>query len=141
MAPKQCGKLLLLSNSVAISNHSFLKVGYLMDPFFFFLLSGFSFTNIHESQDCRGRGRACFYLLTTNFHLLHRHLDISRLITAESLPLHIASSQTRTGNLWFLRASRQPLSYAASSPFLLRTYNIAQQVSEMILPIVAGLIL
>ena len=24
--------------------------------FFFFFLSGFSFTNIHESQDCRGRG-------------------------------------------------------------------------------------
>ena len=24
----------------------------------FFFLSGFSFTNIHESQDCRGRGRA-----------------------------------------------------------------------------------
>ena len=25
--------------------------------FSFFFLSGFSFTNIHESQDCRGRGR------------------------------------------------------------------------------------
>ena len=25
---------------------------------FFFFLSGFSFTNIHESLDCRGRGRA-----------------------------------------------------------------------------------
>ena len=25
---------------------------------FFFFLSGFSFMNIHESQDCRGRGRA-----------------------------------------------------------------------------------
>ena len=25
---------------------------------FFFFLSGFSFTNIHESQDCRGRGSA-----------------------------------------------------------------------------------
>ena len=24
----------------------------------FFFLSGFSFTNIHESQDCRGKGRA-----------------------------------------------------------------------------------
>ena len=24
----------------------------------FLFLSGFSFTNIHESQDCRGRGRA-----------------------------------------------------------------------------------
>ena len=26
--------------------------------FFFFFLSGFSFANIHESQDCKGRGRA-----------------------------------------------------------------------------------
>ena len=29
------------------------------------------------------------------------HLDISRVITAESSPLQIASSWTRTGNLWF----------------------------------------
>ena len=36
-----------------------------------------------------------------HFHLLHRHLDISQAITAESSPLHIASSCTRTGNLWF----------------------------------------
>ena len=27
------------------------------DFFFFFFLSGFSFTNIHDSQDSRGRGR------------------------------------------------------------------------------------
>ena len=53
-------------------------------PIFFFL-SGFSFTNIHESQDCRERGRA---------------------FLAESSPLHIASSRTRTGNLWFPSASR-----------------------------------
>ena len=46
------------------------------------------------------------------FHSLHRHLDISRTITADSSPLHIASSRTRTGNLWFPSASRQPLSYA-----------------------------
>ena len=41
-----------------------------------------------------------------NFHPLHRHLDISRAITAESLPLHIASSRARAGNLWFPSASR-----------------------------------
>ena len=35
------------------------------------------------------------------FYPLHRHLDISRAITAENSPLHIASSQARTGNLWF----------------------------------------
>ena len=37
-----------------------------------------------------------------HFHPLHRHLDISRKITTESSPLHIASSRTRTGNLSFL---------------------------------------
>ena len=31
----------------------------------FFFLSGFSFTNIHESQDCRGMGRAFHLLLAT----------------------------------------------------------------------------
>ena len=36
-----------------------------------------------------------------HFHLLHRHLDISRAITAESSPLHISSSWTRTRKLWF----------------------------------------
>ena len=33
MASKQCGKLHLLSNSVSISNYSFLEVGALMNPF------------------------------------------------------------------------------------------------------------
>ena len=35
------------------------------------------------------------------FHPPHRHLDFSRAITAESSPLHIDSSRTWTGNLWF----------------------------------------
>ena len=29
----------------------------LVIPLFFFFLSGFSFTNIHDSRDSRGRGR------------------------------------------------------------------------------------
>ena len=41
-----------------------------------------------------------------HFHPLHGHLDISRGITAGSSPLRIASSRTRTGNLWFPSASR-----------------------------------
>ena len=41
-----------------------------------------------------------------HFHLLHRRLHIGRAITAENSPLHIASSRTRTGNLWFPSASR-----------------------------------
>ena len=40
-----------------------------------------------------------------HFHPFHRDLDISRAFTTESSPLHIASSGTRTGNLWFPSAS------------------------------------
>ena len=42
-------------------------------------------------------------------HLLHRHLDISWVITAESSPLHIASSRTRTENLKSLNTKRKLL--------------------------------
>ena len=41
-----------------------------------------------------------------HFHPLHRHLDISRAITAESSLLHIASSRTWSENLWFPSTSR-----------------------------------
>ena len=73
---------------------------------FFFFRSGVFFTTIRESQDCRGRGRA--FLLTPHyhFHRLHRHLYISRAITAESSPLHIGNSRTRTRKFWFPSASR-----------------------------------
>ena len=40
----------IIKFSVLRQEHNF--TGYL------FFLSGFSFTNIHESQGCRGRGRA-----------------------------------------------------------------------------------
>ena len=49
----------------------------------------------------QGKGEAIYLTPHYHFHLLHRHLDISRAITAESSLLHIASSRTRTGNLWF----------------------------------------
>ena len=41
-----------------------------------------------------------------NFHPLRRHLDITRAITVDSSPLHIASCETLTGKLWFPSASR-----------------------------------
>ena len=41
-----------------------------------------------------------------HFHTLYRHLDISRVVTADSSPLDIASSPTQTANLLFPRASR-----------------------------------
>ena len=43
--------------------------------------------------------------LRYHFHPFHRHLDISRAITAESSPLHMASSWTQTGNLSLPSAS------------------------------------
>ena len=69
-------------------------------------LSRFSFMDIHNSQDNRGRGSLSLSLTALyHFHLLHRHVDISQAITAESLPMHIASSQTWTRNLFFPNAS------------------------------------
>ena len=54
----------------------------------------------------QGKGEGISLTPHYHFHPLHRHLDISRAITAESSPLHIASSRTRTGNLGFPSASR-----------------------------------
>ena len=54
----------------------------------------------------QGKGEGISLTPHYQFHPLHRHLDISRVITAGSSPLHIASSRTRTGNLWFPSASR-----------------------------------
>ena len=53
----------------------------------------------------QGKGEDISLTPHYHFHPFHRHLDISRAITAESSPLHIASSRTRTGNLWFSSAS------------------------------------
>ena len=54
----------------------------------------------------QGKGEDISVTPHYHFHLLHKHLDISRAITAESSPLHIGRSWTQTGNLWFLSASR-----------------------------------
>ena len=92
-----CLKPYIEQNSLhfIISGEKSLKWFYF---YFYLFLSGFSLTNIHDSQDGRGRGKPCPLY---HFHPLHRHLDISRAITAESSPLHKASSWTRIGNLWF----------------------------------------
>ena len=60
----------------------------------------------------QGKGEAISLTPLSHFHPVYRHLNISREITVEGSPLHIAHSQTWTGNLWFLSASRKPLSYA-----------------------------
>ena len=63
----------------------------------------------HEHSRITGlQGKGEGIALTPHYHVhpLQRHLDISRAITAECSPLHIASSLTRTGSLWFPSASR-----------------------------------
>ena len=49
----------------------------------------------------QGKGETISLTPLYHFHPLQRHLDINRPITAESSPLHTASSRTRTRNLWF----------------------------------------
>ena len=53
----------------------------------------------------QGKGEGIPLTPNYHFHPLHRLLDISRAITAGSSALHIASSRTRTGNLWLTNAS------------------------------------
>ena len=53
----------------------------------------------------KGKGEGISLTPHYHFHPLHRHLGISRAVAAESSPLHIASSRTRTGNLRFPSAS------------------------------------
>ena len=48
-----------------------------------------------------GKSEAISLTSLFHFHQLHRHLDISQAITAGSSPLNIASSRSRTWNLWF----------------------------------------
>ena len=75
--------------------------------FFFVFFSMWVFFYVHSRFTGQQGKREAIYLTPLyHFHPLHRHLDISRAITAESSPLHIASSRTRTGNLWFPSAIR-----------------------------------
>ena len=59
----------------------------------------------HEhSGFTRQQGKVSLSISSTafyHFHLLHRHLDISRAVTAERSPMHISSSWTWTRNIFF----------------------------------------
>ena len=61
----------------------------------FFCLGFISLIFMIHKTPREGRG----YLFKSS-HQLHRHLHINKGITAGSSPLHIASSQTSTKNLW-----------------------------------------
>ena len=83
----------------------FLWNKHLQSSLFFFSIWVFSHEHSRFTRQ-QGKGEAISLSPLYHFHPLHRHLDISWAITAESSPLHIASSQTRTGNLWFLSTCR-----------------------------------
>ena len=51
------------------------------------------------------KGEAISLKALYHFYPLHRHLDISRLITAESSPLHIARNWTQPGNFGGFQAT------------------------------------
>ena len=71
------------------------------------LFSIWAFFHDHSQfTGLQGKGEGISLTPHYHFHPLHRHVDISRAIAAESSPLHIASSLARTGNLWFPSASR-----------------------------------
>ena len=54
----------------------------------------------------QGKGESIYLTPLYHFQPLHGHLDISWAITTDNSPLHIVSSRTGTGNLWFPSASR-----------------------------------
>ena len=71
--------------------------------FFLFLYLGFLLRPFTNSRviGLQGKREGIYLTPQYHFHPLHRYLDISRAIAAGRSPLHIGSSQSRTGNLWF----------------------------------------
>ena len=59
-----------------------------------------------------------------DFHPLHRHLDSGRVITAETSPLQIASSRTRTGKLSERKSLTSKLR-APTIPFLTKKLSLS----------------
>ena len=71
---------------------------------FFFSLWVF-FHNHSRIIGLQGKGEDISLTPHYHCHPLHKQLDISGAITAGSSPLHIGSSRTQTGNIWFPSAS------------------------------------
>ena len=78
---------------------------YANEIFFFFSIWVF-FHNHSWIKGLQRKGEGISLTPHYYFHTLYRHLNISWTITEESSSLHIGSSKTRTGNLWFPSASR-----------------------------------
>ena len=94
--------LLLFSSLLNTCRLLFSSQKYLL--FFYLGFLSCTFTNhrtVGDGERKRGIRLAPLY----HFHRPQRHLDISLEITAESSPLHIASSWTQTRSFWFLSTS------------------------------------
>ena len=73
----------------------------------FFLFSIWFFFHEHLwITELQRKGEGVSLTPHYQFHLLQKHLDIGPAITAESSPLHIASSRNRTRNHWFMTRRR-----------------------------------
>ena len=83
-----------------------LKSAHFWKDFFFFFSTWVFFHEHSRIAGLQGKGEGISLTPHYHFHPLHRRLDISRAIAAESSPLRIASSRTRAGDLWFPSASR-----------------------------------
>ena len=68
---------------------------------FFFFSTWVLFHEHSRITGLQGKGEGIPLTPHYRFHPLYRHLDFSWAITAESSPLYIASSRTRTGNFGF----------------------------------------
>ena len=77
----------------------FSSLFFLRDFIFRFFSIWVFFHNHSRITGLQGKGEDISLTPHYHFYLLHRYLDVSRPINAESSPLHIGSSQTRAGNL------------------------------------------
>ena len=97
---KAISRYLIISKFWNVTVKHILSINSLTRSLFFSIWVSF-----HEHSriiGLQGKGEGISLTPHYHFHRLHRHLDTSRAITAESSsPLHIASSRTRTGNLSF----------------------------------------
>ena len=91
---------------LGIKINTLLFIPYINDIRKFFFSIWVFFHNHSRTTGLQGKEESISLTLHYHFHTLHRHLDITRAITAETSPLHIGSNRTRTGNLWFPSASR-----------------------------------
>ena len=91
---------------LGIKINTLLFIPYINDLHKSFFSIWVFFHNHSRTTGLQGKEESIPLTLHYHFHTLHRHLDITRAITAETSPLHIGSNWTRTGNLWFPSASR-----------------------------------